>query len=245
MFCTDCGTKLPDNAKFCFNCGKKISDLGDDSQQNNVTNGTGTKLVNAKCTNCGAKLEVNPDVTKAKCSYCDAEFIVEQAINNYNIQVSGNMNINQATINVQGINKENLLARAKDFEEKHKLDEALDYYNRVLDIDFSDEVAKKGATRVKNIITDFVYCDEEIPGFFSKERKLVKKDALHVIDSKGKEKAVYYYEKMSKLKITWSVLTFMYDEKKQVNIGGGKNKEILSFIENAQKIGRASCRERV
>lgn len=25
MFCMECGTKLPDNAKFCFNCGNKIS----------------------------------------------------------------------------------------------------------------------------------------------------------------------------------------------------------------------------
>lgn len=26
MFCMECGTKLPDNAKFCFNCGNKISE---------------------------------------------------------------------------------------------------------------------------------------------------------------------------------------------------------------------------
>lgn len=25
MFCMECGTELPDNAKFCFNCGEKIN----------------------------------------------------------------------------------------------------------------------------------------------------------------------------------------------------------------------------
>ena len=27
MWCIECGTKLPDNAKFCFNCGKNLSDI--------------------------------------------------------------------------------------------------------------------------------------------------------------------------------------------------------------------------
>ena len=25
MFCMNCGTKLPDKAKFCYNCGEKIN----------------------------------------------------------------------------------------------------------------------------------------------------------------------------------------------------------------------------
>ena len=27
MFCMNCGTKLPDDAKFCYNCGTKIGTL--------------------------------------------------------------------------------------------------------------------------------------------------------------------------------------------------------------------------
>ncbi|WP_027397964.1 zinc ribbon domain-containing protein [Anaerovibrio lipolyticus] len=39
MFCIQCGTKLPDNAKFCFNCGAQIS-IPDNSVSNNVSNNT-------------------------------------------------------------------------------------------------------------------------------------------------------------------------------------------------------------
>ena len=26
MFCINCGTKLPDDAKFCYNCGNKVGE---------------------------------------------------------------------------------------------------------------------------------------------------------------------------------------------------------------------------
>ena len=41
---------------------------------------------------------------------------MEQAINNYNINVNGNLNVENATINVNGIDIDNLLLRARDFE---------------------------------------------------------------------------------------------------------------------------------
>lgn len=46
-------------------------------------------LVAAKCTNCGGELQVEASREAAVCEYCGAAFIVEKAINNYNInQVS-------------------------------------------------------------------------------------------------------------------------------------------------------------
>lgn len=52
MFCMNCGTELPDNAKFCLQCGEK---QGSDNLMNNST----TKLIAAQCTNCNAPLEVD------------------------------------------------------------------------------------------------------------------------------------------------------------------------------------------
>lgn len=41
-------------------------------------------LVQAKCTNCGANLEINNTLDAAVCPYCNVPFVVEKAINNYN-----------------------------------------------------------------------------------------------------------------------------------------------------------------
>ena len=54
-------------------------------------------LVQAKCTNCGANLPVDSVKDAAICSYCGAAFVVEKAINNYNISSA---QINAHTVNV-------------------------------------------------------------------------------------------------------------------------------------------------
>lgn len=41
-------------------------------------------LVPAICTQCGARLEVDPNCEAAICKYCNTPFITEKAINNYN-----------------------------------------------------------------------------------------------------------------------------------------------------------------
>lgn len=55
-------------------------------------------LVNAKCTNCGANLTVDEAKDAAICQYCGSAFIVEKAINNYNVV----NNINAGVVNVYG-----------------------------------------------------------------------------------------------------------------------------------------------
>lgn len=55
-------------------------------------------LVQAKCTNCGANLEINNTLDAAVCPYCGAAFIVEKAINNYNTT----NHINAGVVNVYG-----------------------------------------------------------------------------------------------------------------------------------------------
>ncbi|MDD5847630.1 MAG: leucine-rich repeat protein [Lachnospiraceae bacterium] len=42
-------------------------------------------LINAKCPNCGGTLQVDSGKDAAICPYCGSAFIVEKAINNYNV----------------------------------------------------------------------------------------------------------------------------------------------------------------
>ena len=44
------------------------------------------KIVPATCTQCGGTVHVDPSNTEAKCPFCGTSFVVEKAINNYNIQ---------------------------------------------------------------------------------------------------------------------------------------------------------------
>ncbi len=44
------------------------------------------KIVPALCTQCGGKVEVDPSREKAECPFCHTEFIIEKAVNNYNIE---------------------------------------------------------------------------------------------------------------------------------------------------------------
>ncbi len=61
-------------------------------------------LVDAKCTNCGANLKVDSSKDAVICEFCGSAFVVEQAINNYNItnNVTNNINAQNVTIVNQG-----------------------------------------------------------------------------------------------------------------------------------------------
>ena len=60
-------------------------------------------LVNAKCTNCGANIKIDDNKEAAVCEFCGSAFIVEKAINNYNITNNINANVvniyNQSSCN--------------------------------------------------------------------------------------------------------------------------------------------------
>ncbi len=143
MFCIKCGSQLPDDAKFCSECGNVLSGVSDMRKES-------TKLVPAKCTSCGANLEVDADLKAAICPFCDSAYIVEQAIHNYNITLNGSMNIGSAVINVMQDNADNLLARAEEFRKNQEYDKAIEYYNRVLDIDVNNKKAREGLELIKN-----------------------------------------------------------------------------------------------
>ena len=100
MFCMNCGKSLPDGAKFCFSCGAPQQNVTAAETTTSVINvDQSTKLVPGTCTNCGASLQVDPSLQAAICPACGTPYIVQQAINNFNISSSGNITIGNAVIN--------------------------------------------------------------------------------------------------------------------------------------------------
>ncbi len=70
-------------------------------------------FVAAKCTQCGANIEVDDDKEAGICEYCGTAFITEKVINNYNTYVTNNNNFAGATINIIKSDIEGLLQLAK------------------------------------------------------------------------------------------------------------------------------------
>ena len=102
-------------------------------------------FVQAKCPNCGGFLAVDNTHDAAVCQFCNTPFIVEKAINNYNITVKGNLNLDNANISVEGAPTiESLLTRAASFIDERRYDRALSYFDRVLDLDPNNKEAQSG-----------------------------------------------------------------------------------------------------
>ena len=57
-------------------------------------------LVEAKCTNCGAKLEVDNTNEAAICPSCGSAFVVEKAINNITNNVTNENTINATNVTI-------------------------------------------------------------------------------------------------------------------------------------------------
>lgn len=97
-------------------------------------------FIPAKCTQCGANIEVDDSRDAGICKFCGTAFVTEKAINHYNIQ--------NATINVSGFDINNLLIRARNFEKDGDSEKAIEYYNRILDIDANYIDAIQGIERL-------------------------------------------------------------------------------------------------
>ena len=91
-------------------------------------------LVQAKCTNCGATLEVDNAKEAAICPYCNSAYIVEKAINNYTTFTTNNNSFAGANINIVGVDAENYIKLANDALEARNGQEAFDYAKRALEI---------------------------------------------------------------------------------------------------------------
>lgn len=232
MYCMKCGTQLPDGSKFCMDCGNSV--LQSDINNNQST--TKSKLIPAKCTNCGATLEVDSSQQAAICPYCKSAYIVEQAVNNYNISFNSNLNIENTTININGIDSDNLLLRAKEFEDEYEYEYALRYYNQVLDVDNENNNARDGVKRIKNALENYIYYESPASRGFTAGKLQLKKDKLIYINKKGQE-TVYDLRWIKKLQNFGGGFSFNYGEiPSSISIVcKNKSSEWLDLIDHALK----------
>jgi hypothetical protein len=96
-------------------------------------------LVNAKCTNCGANLNVDNTKDAAVCEFCGSAFIVEKAIQNYNYHITNNINAQNVVITGKGeAEKERLLNNAKTNEKFGDYAKAQSIYMQITE-DYPDD----------------------------------------------------------------------------------------------------------
>lgn len=100
------------------------------------------KLVALKCPNCNSDIELDKDREFGFCNYCGTKIVVADAVQKVTVNINRASEIN------------NILKRAKDYEERQMLDEAEKYYDRALDIDMDNQEAQEGLERVKTTILE-------------------------------------------------------------------------------------------
>ena len=126
-------------------------------------------LVAAKCTSCGASLTVDNSKDLAVCQFCGTPFIVEKAITNVTMGGNNSITIESAIINIQGRDNnpsaDNLLKRAEEFELQGDFATAIKYYNKVLDLEYSNTSAREAINRINDCIPILVI--SFISGLFS------------------------------------------------------------------------------
>lgn len=134
-------------------------------------------FVAAKCTQCGADIEVDDTKEAGICRYCGTAFVTEKAINNYNTYITNNFA--GANINVVGGNVNNLLDIAKASLNGGNGKEAFDYANKVLEIKSDsyeawiikmkslEQIGTIGNPRVAEVVT----CGKNAMDFAPNEKK--------------------------------------------------------------------------
>ena len=114
-------------------------------------------LVNAKCTNCGATLKVDNQQEAAVCEYCGSAYIVEKAINNY--QIENHNTIHAQVVNIYGEQKNtvpisqkisNYIQKIKD---SHDILLPPDELVAMLNVSYTSE--QNNAVELKRLVTEY------------------------------------------------------------------------------------------
>ena len=92
-------------------------------------------LVAAKCTQCGANIEVDPNTEAGICKYCGTPFITEKAIVNFNTTVINHNQISANTVNIGTGNFDSFFKLGKSSWEAKDFKEAYAYFSKALEVD--------------------------------------------------------------------------------------------------------------
>lgn len=245
MFCRKCGKPISDGSMFCNYCGtSQQTDSPSETSQSVINVSQNTKLIPGICTNCGASLQVDPSLQAAICPACGTPYIVQQAINNFNISTSGNINIETVVVSSPGSSAENYVNRAIVFEQQYELEKALEYYNKALDIDASNKDALVSVSRLTEILEDFCYKTDFVDnhkGFFKSydDKIMLKKNEFIFVNAQLDRVNKYEVSLMTDIKVncTQSGFGFNYEGKPMLIIKEDKSvlNEWVRLLNKAQK----------
>ena len=97
-------------------------------------------LVAAKCTECGAAIEVEDTKDAGICNFCGTAFITQKVINNTNVQNTFNV---EHLVMQGGATAENFLIRARQARDSFDLIKAAEFACRALDLEPLNEEAQE------------------------------------------------------------------------------------------------------
>ena len=101
-------------------------------------------FVKCNCPNCGATIDFDDSREFGFCSFCGTKIVQDKVV----VEHKGSVSLDRsAEIN-------NLLIRAQEMIDKSSYREAEAYYNRVLDIDTNNDIARKGVNLCNRLINE-------------------------------------------------------------------------------------------
>lgn len=108
------------------------------------------KLVAAKCPNCGANLDVNPNDETIKCQYCRSSILVDDAIAKYKLEISGEVEIR----NLPKI--DNYLKIADRNYQTKEYDEAYKTYAKIIELDPNNTISLLRYGICKTLLNNYI-----------------------------------------------------------------------------------------
>ncbi len=179
-------------------------------------------LVAAKCTQCGADIEVDASKEAGICRYCGTAFITEKAINNYNAYVTNHNNFAGANITIQGGSElEELIERAKAFVKLDDFAQARYAYGKVTALYPMDYRGWLGLvtceTKNDSIIGISEYAHDNILKYFENALKVagpeVQKD---ILEQREEYELLYKNEKVRRE--TGENIAYICNQHSQVHV---------------------------
>jgi tetratricopeptide (TPR) repeat protein len=185
-------------------------------------------LVAAKCTNCGANIEVDNTKELGVCEFCETTFYVEKVINNYN---TNNYITNYQTItrNVyhEELDVEDMIKNAETFIILEEYKKAENIYKELIDIaPYNYKVWSGMARAITSNFTDldapliyFEYYEKAIKLARDPERELLIKEHETYLMKKDENEDIYnafhnffedYNQNFKKMKLKTKFYLFLF-----------------------------------
>lgn len=96
------------------------------------------------CPQCGAQVQLDESREFGFCSYCGTKIVQDKVV----VEHRGNVGVDHSA------EIDNLLRRASEYMQRGDTDGAEIYYNRVLDLDFDNEIARNAMEKLNKIVKE-------------------------------------------------------------------------------------------